>query len=190
VNWLVFIVLAWVFLGLEQGLRDGLTLGSLGMAPSFVFVLLTFVAMAAPRVTVFWCAAAVGIAMDLLFQIPMREGTGTVTIVGPHAIAYGLACQLVLALRGVMMRRNPFTLGFLAMVGSAVAYLVISAVLTLRHATGAPIAWEAKRQLLAGLGSALYTGLAAVPMALLLFPLAHMLGLPDQKARWGGATRR
>ncbi len=189
-NWLVFLVLMWVFLGLEQGLRDGLALGSLGMAPSFVFVLLTFVGMAAPRTTVLWCAAVVGVAMDLLFQLPMREGTGTVTILGPHALAYGLASQLVLALRGVMMRRNPFTLGFLAWVGSMVAFLVLDAIFTLRHAFGAPIAWEAKRQLVAGLGSAVYTGLVGIPMALLLFPLAHMLGLPDQKARWGSSTRR
>jgi hypothetical protein len=115
---------------------------------------------------------------------------GTVTIVGPHAIAYALACQLILSMRGLMMRRNPFTLAFLALVGSLVAYLTLDAIFTMRHLAGAPIAWEAKRQLMAGVGSALYTGLVALPMALLLFPLAGMLGLPDQKARWGSTTRR
>jgi hypothetical protein len=188
-NWVVFIVLAWAFLGLEQGLRDGLALGSLGAAPSFVFALFTFVAMSAPRVTVFWCAAAIGVAMDLLFQVPLREGAGTVTIVGPHAIGYGLAGQLILSMRGVMMRRNPLTLGFLAFIGSLLAFLVIDGILTLRHAVGAPIAWEARRQLVASIGSSVYTGLVAVLLAIVLFPIAGVLGLPDPKARWSSQRR-
>jgi hypothetical protein len=188
-NWLLFIAISWVFLGLEQGLRDALALGQLGMAPSFAFVLMAFVAMSAPRTTVFWTAAALGVALDLLFRLPMREGTGTVTIVGPHAIAYALAAQLILSMRGLMMRRNPLTLGFLAFVGALLAFFVLDALFTIRHAAGAPIAWEAKRQLVAAMGSALYTGIIGLPLALVLFPLTGVLGFPDHKARWGGQRR-
>jgi hypothetical protein len=45
VNWLAYIVLLWIFLGLEKGLRDALALGSSGVAPSFVFIIVTMVAI-------------------------------------------------------------------------------------------------------------------------------------------------
>jgi hypothetical protein len=188
-NWLLFVAIAWIFLGFEQGFRDAFSLGSLGAAPSFVFVLMAFVAMSAPRVTIFWTAAALGVCLDLLFRLPLREGTGAVTMLGPHAIAYALAAQLILSLRGLMMRRNPLTLGFLAAVGSLVAFLVLVAFYTMRHAAGAPIAWDAKRQLVAALGSSLYTGLLAILLAFVLLPLTSVLGFPDHKARWGSQRR-
>jgi hypothetical protein len=189
VNWLLFVVLGWLFLGLEQGLRDALALGALGAAPSFVFVLMAFVAMSAPRTTIFWTAAAMGVCLDLLFRLPLREGTGTVTILGPHALAYAIAAQLILSMRGLMIRRNPLTLGFLAFVGSLVAFLVLVGFYTIRHAAGAPIAWEAKRQLLAAMGSSLYTGVLAIVLAFVLLPLTSVLGFPDHKSRWGSQRR-
>ncbi len=189
-NWIVFAAVAWLFLGLEQGLRDGLSLGSLGVAPSFIFCLIAFIAMTAPRAAVLWSAVIIGVAMDLLFRLPLRDGLGAVTIVGPHALAYAVACQLILALRGLMMRRNPLSLGFLAFVGSLVAYLMIDAIFTVRHAMGAPFAWEARRQLVMSAGSALYTGIIGIPLALVLFPLAGMLGLPDFKSRWSPSASR
>lgn len=189
-NWLFMAALAWLFLGLEQGLRDGLALGTIGIAPSFVFVLVAFVCMTAVRPAALWCCVGIGLAMDLLFRLPLRDGLGTATILGPHVMAYALACQLILALRGMMMRRNPLTLGFLSLVGSLVAYLVLDAFFAVRHAAGAPIAWETRRQLVSAAGSALYTGVIAVPLALLLFPLTAALGLPDPKSRWAAGARR
>ena len=144
-NVLILTLVAWLFLGLEQGLKDALSLSTLGMSPSFVFVLLAFIAMSAPKSTTFWCAAALGVAMDLLFKLPMREGTGVITLVGPHALAYALGCQLIISMRALMMRRNPLTLAFLAFVGSLVAFLVLDAIYTLRHAAGAPIAPSPQR---------------------------------------------
>src|SRR3954462_9918974 len=100
-NWMLFAVLAWVFLGLEKGLRDALGLGSTGIAPSFVFALLTFVAMSAPRTIVIWAAIVLGILMDLVFEVPLRQFGGTVTMLGPHALAYALASQLIISMRGL-----------------------------------------------------------------------------------------
>lgn len=188
-NWLLFVVISWVFLGLEQGLRDAFALGALGFSPSFVFVLMAFVAMSAPRATVFWTAAALGVCLDLLFRLPMREATGTITMVGPHALAYALSAQLILSMRALMMRRNPLTLGFLAFAGCLLALLVLNGIYAIRAAAGAPIAWEAKRQLVAATGSALYTGLLALVLAFVLLPLTGALGFPDHKSRWGTQRR-
>ncbi|HYE60532.1 MAG TPA: hypothetical protein VD997_00925 [Phycisphaerales bacterium] len=188
-NWLLFVVIAWLFLGLEQGLRDAFALGALGFAPSFAFVLMAFVAMSAPRTTVFWTAAALGVCLDLLFRLPMPQSTGMVTIVGPHAIAYALAAQLILSMRALMMRRNPLTLGFLAFVGALLALIILNGIYTIRDAAGAPIEWQPKRQLVAAMGSALYTGVLALVLAFVLLPLTGALGFPDHKSRWGGQRR-
>jgi rod shape-determining protein MreD len=177
VNWLLFAVLSWVFVGLEKGLRDALSIGQSGIAPSFVFVLLTSVALSAPRPTVMWASVALGLVMDLVFEIPLRQSGGTLTIPGPHALAYVLGAQLILAMRPLMIRRNPLTLGFLSMVGSLIANLTIATILSLRHWVGAPIAWETKHEFVAALGSAAYTGVLGLFLAFVLLPLASPLGM-------------
>jgi hypothetical protein len=182
-NWVVFGLLAWVFLGLEKGLRDALTLGTTGVAPSFVFILLALVAMLAPRGAVFWAAIALGLGMDLIFEIPRQNSGAGVYIPGPHALAYAVACQLILALRPLMIRRNPLTMGFLALAGSLVAGITLVALLTIRAKLGAPIVWDGKHQLLAALGSAVYTGVLGTGLALLLFPMTGLLGLPSMTQR-------
>jgi hypothetical protein len=183
VNWLLFAILAWLFAGLEQGLRDALVVGQTGIAPSFAFVLLTFVAMSAPRPIVMWAAVALGVFMDLLFEMPLREGMSSLTMIGPHAIAYALGCQLILSLRGIMIRRNPFTLGFLAASGAAITNLSLVAIFTLKNTLGAPFAWDPKHQLIAAVGSAVYTGVIAIALAFVLFPASGPLGLPNQQQR-------
>jgi rod shape-determining protein MreD len=180
--------LAWVFLGLEKGLRDALSIGTTGIAPSFVFGLLTFVAIAAPRSTVMWTAILLGVLMDLIFEVPLRQAS--VTMIGPHAIAYVVACQLILSMRGVMIRRNPFTLGFLACLGGVVAFTTLVAIYTARSLLGTPLAWDARHELFAGLGSSVYTGIVAIVLALVLFPIAGPLGLPNQQQRRFGVARR
>jgi hypothetical protein len=183
VNWLVFAAAAWVFAGVEKGLRDALTLGQSGITPSFAFVLMTFIAMTAPRATVLWSSVALGLVMDLIFEVPLKQGTGTVTIPGPHVLAFALGCQLILSMRGLMIRRNPLTLGFLACMGALVSNTTLVTIFTLRNMLGAGLAWETRHELLAGLGSAPYTGVIAIALAFVLFPLAGPLGLPNQQQR-------
>jgi len=189
VNWLLLGAIAWVFVGLEKGLSDALTLGQTGIAPSFVFGLMTFIAMTAPRPIVMWSAVGLGVLMDLVFEVPLRQGGWPLTMIGPHPIAYALACQLILSMRGLMIRRNPFTLGFLAGVGALISNATLVAIFTFRSLLGAPLAWDTKHQLVAGLGSAVYTGLIAIFLAFVLFPLAGPLGLPNQQQRRFAARR-
>lgn len=182
-NWVVLAVVAWVFAGLEVGLRAALSVGQSDVAPSFVFILFAFIALTGARPTVLWASVALGLLMDLLFEVALKQGAGTVTAPGPHVLGFALAAQLILAMRGMMIRRNPLTLAFLACLGAMVANTTVVAIFTLRHLFGAPIAWETKAQLFAGFGSALYTGALAFFLAFALFPMAGPLGLPNQQSR-------
>jgi lysylphosphatidylglycerol synthetase-like protein (DUF2156 family) len=127
--------------------------------------------------TVMWAAVALGLIMDLAFEVPLRQSGGTITVPGAHVLAYALGCQLVLLMRPIMIRRNPLTLGFLACVGALVANLTLAMIFTLRHAFGAPIAWETNHELIAALGSAAYTGVLGLFLAFPLLPLAGPLGM-------------
>jgi hypothetical protein len=176
-------VAAWVLAGLEAGLRDALVIGQTGIAPSFVFVLMAFIAMTGPRPVVLWAAVALGLLLDLIFEVPLRQAGSNLTMLGPHAIAYALGAQLIMALRGLMIRRNPMTLGFLSLVGALVTNLTLWGIYTFRAMVGTPLVWEAKHQIVAALGSSVYTGLLGIVLAFVLFPLAGPLGLPSQQQR-------
>lgn len=177
-----FALLSWIFLGLELGIKAALGFGSPGVAPSFVFVLLTYIAMSAtPRQTA-WASIILGLLMDLTNPFTLHGRLQPSVIVGPHALAFLVGSQLVLTLRGVMIRRNPFTLGFLAFVGSIVAAITLVGVVSVRSIFENRD-WHATHQLWVGLKSAVYTGIAAVPLALVLMPLGPFLGLPGPQSR-------
>lgn len=182
-RWALFAVLTWIALGLELGLRDAMRLGPTPIAPSFVFALAAFVALGAPAATTLWTCLALGLVTDLTRSVEFTGGLPPATIVGPYAVGYLIAGQLVLALRGVMIRWNPLTLGFLAGLGYAVAQIIVVALTTLRVSLGDPIAWSATGELGWRMGSALYTGVAAVLLGFVLLPLAPLLGLhaPTQR---------
>ena len=129
-NWLAYLALLWVFVGLEKGLRDALMLGTTGIAPTFVYVLVTLVAIYATPLVTTWAALIAGFTLDLVFEHQLKDGGPAVTIIGPYALAYLLSVQLILTLRGVMFRRNPLTVGFLSGVGGAVALCLAAGLLS------------------------------------------------------------
>ncbi len=118
-NWLVAGLLSWLLLGMELGLRPELRLGRTDIAPSFIFCLVTFIAMAGPAASARWAALAAGLVMDVISGLPVKDSGAEAYLLGPHALGYLLGCQLVLTLRGVMIRHNPLALAFLAAVGAA-----------------------------------------------------------------------
>lgn len=182
-NWIALWLVCWVFLGLEKGLKGPLEIGASDIAPSFVFALVTLVGMSANRVQATWAAIGLGLAMDLLFQVPLKGGITPVVVVGPYALAFALSVQLVIALRGLVIKHNPLSMGFLALAGALVAQTVLVAIYTFRTLLGAPFAWDATHQLIAGAGSALYTGVVATGLALVMLPVAEYLGLPALQQR-------
>lgn len=182
-NRLGLIFAVWIFLGLDLGLsRSVFAWGASGVAPCFLFVLVAFVAMGAQPRTANWTALAIGLLVDLTSPIPLSTHLGRGFVIGPHAAGFLAAVQLILALRGVMIRHNPLTLGFLTACGLALSEIVFVAILWVRSSFD-PMSLSPSHDLLTGLGSALYTGVLAVPLALALLPLAEFLGLPNPHQR-------
>lgn len=169
-SWLVFAIVSWLAFGLEIGLRPLLSPGQGNVAPSFVIPVLVYVALWAPARTALWAGLTLGLAADLTSAVDLSP-IGAATVVGPHAIGYLLAAQLVIAARAVVIGRRPVTLVVLSILASLVAGIVVVALLTIRGFYD-PIVWSPGSQLGFRTLSALYTGLTALAMYLVLTPLA------------------
>jgi hypothetical protein len=160
------------------------------MSLSFVVCVLTLIAMFAPPAHARWTALVVGLCIDLLTTLPVRDGVADVRIIGPSVLAFLLATQLVLSVRSIMMRRNPLTLGVLSAIFSLAAGVTLVAIFSLRGWLLDTLAFEPTRELLTRAGGAIYTGLLGVALAFALLPLAQVLGLkPDAVGLAGRAVK-
>jgi hypothetical protein len=176
VNPLLVVLLAWLCTGLEVGLRHALTIhmGVTG-SPSFVVPLAVVIALCAPATAALWSCMGLGLCLDLTSHHTLLSGD-VVFIPGPHALGLTVAAQFVLAVRGVVMRRNPLSVVVLSVGAAAICGIVVTALLTARHLYD-PIAWRPTQALLERLFSALLTGGSALVMSAILLPLSPMLGL-------------
>lgn len=181
-NWLMFALVAWVAVGLETGLKPALQLGPTPIAPSFLLPLAVTVALFASSSASLWCCLILGLMADLTWTMA-RTDAGTASLVGPYALGYLLGGQLVLAMRGVMMRRNPLTVGFLSMLAAIVVNVVVVAIVTLHTFYNDPIDWSPTQQLLSRLLAALYTGALGLVLAPGLLFLAPWMGLASPGTR-------
>jgi hypothetical protein len=189
--WLGFALLAWALFGLELGLRRMLEIGSSGIAPSFIFPLVALIALAGTPSMVHRSALILGILMDLLFPVPLIEGRGEVIILGPCALGYLVAAHFMLNSRGLIVRRNPLSLGAMALAGYAIARILALFFLFIRGWIQGDIAISAGSELIAALGSALYTGFLAPLLGLVLLPIGTALGLQNlQQRRFGRSNTR
>jgi len=176
-NLALFVLLLWVALGLEVGLKEALRLRDLPIAPSFVFCCVTLVAMFASPSVVRWTAIAVGLMMDLLSVLPVRDSLADVRIVGPHMLGFVVGCEIIMLVRSSTIRRNPLTMGFLAGIGAMGGAVVMVCVFTLRAWVLDPLVWDLWFQTWTRTLSALYTGIVGVVLAFGLLPLAPLLGM-------------
>lgn len=182
-NWILFAILAWVLIGCETGLKSALALGQTGVAPSFVFPLVAFIAVTGTNWNTYWAALILGLMVDLTWTVGVDGGGPPATIVGPNALGFLLGAQLILTIRGLVIRRNPLAIGFLALVGFALAQVVVVALMTTKDLLGDPVAWSATRELISRLGAALYTGILGFVLALIFLPLAPLFGLQAPQQR-------
>lgn len=182
-NWLVAAVTAWVFFGLELGLRDALRLGSGDIGPSFVVVLCAFIALHAPPKTAQWSALLLGVLADLTWQLE-RVGGGAAYTIGPTALGLWLGARLVLAARGSLRRGHPLTLAAMTLATAAVAQIVVTALLSARSVYGDELPWSPSQELFRRLLSAVYSGGLAlvlwVPLRVLITPV---IGFPADRVR-------
>lgn len=177
-KWLPFAVAAWLALGLELGLAPQLAwqLRSVTAQPSFVLPLAVFVATGAAANHAVWACLVLGLLLDLVWLWPASSSAGGLTVLGPHALGYLLAGQFVLAMRSMMIRRNPLALATLSVVASLVAGVAIVAVFAIRDALGDIVVWSTWTELLGRLASSLYTGVVALAMGFVLLRLAPVFG--------------
>jgi hypothetical protein len=184
-NVLLVMLLGWLTLGLEIGLKDTLAfrLGSLTGAPSFVVPLAIFVALCAPPVPALWTCLLLGVFLDL--TSPQPTATGMLAVLGPNALGLLIAGQFVILIRAVLIRRHPLTLAALSVVGGAVLHIVATAIFTGRKFLNDPVLFDPTAQLLSGLLSALLTGGSALALSIVLLPLSPLLGLSPVQSRFG-----
>lgn len=179
-NALLAVLLGWVALGLENGLKQTFSLRlseTVVSAPSFVIPVAAFIAICAPAHQALWACLALGLGMDLT---ALRDGP---VVIGPYAVGLALGCQLVLALRGLMIRRNPLTLVVLSVLMGLVCQVWVTAVFTARRVVDHQTEWHATAELASRIGSAVLTGGSALALSLLLLPLAPLLGLAGGHAK-------
>ncbi|MEM7623129.1 MAG: hypothetical protein AAF235_07975 [Planctomycetota bacterium] len=183
-NWLAFGVLAWLLLGLEVGLRDALRLGTTSVAPSFVVPLAVYVALStSPRLAT-WAAVVLGIGLDLTWLLPRTDGPQA-HLIGPYALGLVLAVQLVLALRGLVIRTHFFTHAALGIVGAAVVHIVVVGMLAAREIAGDPIAFNGIDQLRTRMLAAVFTGVLAFFLSFVLVRLDPVMGFHlDRSGRY------
>jgi len=190
VNWVVYLLILWVTLGLELGLRPALQLGSSGIAPSFAMILVTYIALTAPRLTALWAALLTGALLDLTSERLSASGWDTLTIVGPYALGCAMGASAISNLRAMVFRRNPITMLLLATLLSVIAHVVVVACLAARSWWDPALVFIARDELSSRLGSSVYTGVAALvvgPALNFLTPLFGFHGL--HQPRGGSASR-
>lgn len=185
-RWLTFGIAAWVFFGLELGLRGALELGNVGVAPSFALALLAFVAMWASGAHVVWAGVAIGALIDLTTAWPLAGGGGAVTLLGPYAVGCACGAYAGLQLRALMIRSHPLAMGALALLVCLIVHAVVSAFITVRSFYPSPVEFEAGRELFARGFSSLYTAGLAVIVGPVLGVMGPAFGFQMSRRRgWG-----
>jgi len=181
VNWVVFIVFAYAALGMEWGLRDALQLGNLPVAPSFVMILLVFISLWATPMVSIVAGLILGAMLDMLNQLPARDGTDVV-VLGPHALGCMLAAYTVVTMRALMFRRGVLSLAFLSVVAMAIAQIIVVSLLYVRSRYDVISIMGSGQELSSRLASAVATGVVAFPVGAALGLFKGLFGF-DEAAR-------
>lgn len=184
-NWIAFLVAAWVAFGLEMGLKSLLSIGKTEMAPSIVLPLAVYVAMHASPRAVFWTCLAIGLTIDLTSPVDLARG-GAAVIAGPHALGLALGGQLVISLRGMLIRDNFLTLGVATVLAGLVMHLMVVAIFVVHRLYGDPVLIDPAGALARRTVASLYSGGVALGLAFLFRPLGAVLGFPTHgRQRFG-----
>ncbi len=194
-NWLVFFIGAWLTMGLELGLRDGLSLGPTGAAPSFAMIYLVFIALSSPRRTAVWAGLVIGILLDLTRAMPAADGVAIVRAIGPMAVGCALAAYTATIVRSSLYHRNPIAAPMVVVLATFLAQLVALALLTMRSWYDPALAQSASRELLRAVIISGYTALVAFGLGIILRPLLpafaslFMFDATPSAWRWGPPRR-
>ena len=183
-NWLVFIISAYLLLAIQIGLQPllafpGPQAGAMpGVSPNLVLVLLVWVGLMAPARTVLWASLVLGVMVDVT-QGPVHG----VQVIGPTAIGYVAGGITLLQIRGIVFRESVLTLAVSVFFVGLFVYLATILIYTLRGVLIDPLeSWRVADALVRGFQTLLYTALAALPLGFVLFRLAGLFAFPRPRS--------
>lgn len=183
-NIVAYLVLLWLFAGLDLGLSDALQVGSSGIMPSLLLILVVFISLWATPGAAVGAALGVGLVLDLLIEQPAGQGTNVV-VLGPHALGNVLGAYVVLNIRALMMKRSMWSLPALCLLAGAVHHTAALGLLTLRSLYDVLIVDDAGGRLLEGLGSAGTSAAVAIVLGPILSRLRPLMGFRSEHAASG-----
>lgn len=164
-NSLVFLITAYTALLLEVALRPWLEVGT--VAPSFLLVVMVFVALSASSTAALGAALFLGVVADVLVR-PYPDAT----ILGPMAAGYFVGAYVVLQLRGMLFRNSVWTVVAMTLAAGVFVELVAVSLVSLRGVgflAGDPApGWRALRELRGRFEALGYSLLLAAPVGLAL----------------------
>ncbi len=184
--WPVFLAALWLAVGLDLGLRDALQFGP-NAAPSLTLVLVAYIAMWAPRLHALYAAVFAGICLDLMGAQLAPGATISVITLGPNALGAALGAFTVLTARAMVERANVLALPAMTLALAALAHLVVVFCFAIKGLYDPAITFSAVPQLMSRAVSSVYTAVAAIPLGLILTPLARLFGFSQSSARRGRA---
>ncbi|MBL1217671.1 MAG: hypothetical protein D8M59_09270 [Planctomycetes bacterium] len=183
-NWITFLILAYLFAGFDLGLHDLLAVrfaGGTVIAPSFVLVLMVCYASMAPAYQTMWSALLLGLIVDLTARFSDPTGSSLI-IVGPNALGFMLGAALILQMRSMMYRRHPFVMPILTLLAGIAAVILAVFLISVRHALGAwsgwypSFTWSATTSLYDGFFIILYSAVISLPISWILQRINPILG--------------
>lgn len=175
-NWITFILAAFLAYVLDTGLRALLSLPEVegGVSPSFLLILMIYVAMLAPVSAVVWASLVCGALADL------QGGPAGSPLLGPASLGFLLGGYAVVQLRSLVFRESIATLAVMTFVAGILIQLGIVMLYQMRNLSytwAQPIeGWSAADALMRSFFLLLYSAAAAVPVGWVLFRLMPMFG--------------
>ncbi len=174
-NWLLFAILTYGFLLMQQGLTALFGIpDAQGVTPDFLLILAIFVGIQAQARTVVWAMLTIGICANLL-PGPVAGGS----ILGPEALGYLAGAFAILQLRTLVFRESVISLAIMVFVVGIFIQLVTVALYTGRGLPlflGQPVPnWNASDELVHRFLILLYSAIASIPIGLVLLKLAPAL---------------
>ncbi len=160
------VVAVLLTLALEMSLKPVFVLNHYAnVSPSFMIVLLVYVALLAPQLPLLWAALLMGVLMDLTEAL-QAPGGGIVYLIGPNALGYVATAFLITQMRSVVFRQRLITM----VVFTFLAFLMVAAIrimlLCVRGWFGESLVWGGGSfggELLRVLLVAVYSSLIAIP---------------------------
>ncbi len=165
-----------------------------GLTPHLVVVVVAFAAMHAEASEVGWFALLAGLLLDL--SEPSLSGPrAPLYLIGPSTLGMFFGVHAILSIRGVLIRRNPFSVGAMALVLSLTSGLFWTAWWALRSwYPDSPPPWGEGSALhefgMQFLGS-IFTGAVGIPIGWFLLYFSGSWGFPSvlARGRQGGQAR-